>query len=262
MIWDSVVIATIVISAVIAFFRGFVRETLTIIGVVGGVAGAYYGGGYASPVFRDLLGVTDKDGEGKEEETAKLFDIISYELVADAHAYSLIFIVCVIFFSVISHYLGKATQNSALGIVDRTLGVLFGVLRGIILLGLLFMPVHIYVDAEQKKEWFEGSRSILYVEATADILTEFFPEFEQDPEKIFKTEDIEKAIKSREIIRELEENYGSSENGKAKENAGTKNSDDKPESSGQGYEEDLRNKMKNLLREVPDPSEESGKDSP
>ena len=131
MFWDAIVIATLVISSIIAFFRGFVREVLTIVGVIGGAAGAYYGGPDAIPVFRSLMGVSEntQNAQDQAQEQAKLFDLIPYELVADSLAYGSIFLVIVILLAVISHYISAATRKSGLSLLDRSAGVLFGVLR-------------------------------------------------------------------------------------------------------------------------------------
>lgn len=241
MIWDILIIATIVISAILAFFRGFMREVLTIIGVVGGVFASYYGGPYAIPFFRNLFGVSDNGGDDKD---AKLFDLIPYELIADGLAYGLIFLVVVIVLSVISHYLCGYTKKFGLGVVDRTLGVAFGVFRGVLLLALLYLPVHIYSTAEEKKEWFEGSRSMIYIELTADSMMPFFPDFEKEPEKMFGTKAVDQIMKTKDIIEKAVPKSVQDEN------QGTNEQTGRP-SSGEGYDKDLRDEMKGLLEDTP-----------
>lgn len=250
MIWDILVIVTIILSAVIAFFRGFIREILTIIGVVGGLAGAYFLGPKLIPIFRSMFGVGEnaEDGEGKE---AKLFDLIPYELIADGLAYGSIFLIIVIVLSIISHFLASATKKSGLNVVDRSLGVLFGVLRGVVLLGLIYLPIHVFVEAESKKEWFADSRSIIYIELTADALAELFPEFEEEPEKMFSTKEVEKAIKARKLMNDLE---GESEmvTPEAPDQETKPEEKDVEGASGeQGYEKKLRQEMKNILSDPP-----------
>src|SRR5688572_4012748 len=117
MIIDIVVGVVVVLSALISFMRGFIREVLTIAGVVGGLIAAYFGGPSLSPLFRDWLGVS-ADGE-----PAKLFDIVPMGLVADVTAYGAVFIIVVIILSVVSHFMAGAARAMGLGPVDRTLGV-------------------------------------------------------------------------------------------------------------------------------------------
>ena len=59
MIVDILVLAVLLISALIAFLRGFIREVLTITGVVGGLAAAYFGGPLLAPLMRGWLGVQE-----------------------------------------------------------------------------------------------------------------------------------------------------------------------------------------------------------
>ena len=120
------------------------------------------------------------------------------------------------------------------------------------LLGLLYLPVHIFVESSEKKQWFEGSRSIVYVELTADFLSQYFPDFGKEPEKMFDVKDIKKVIEARELLREQDQKVKDKaakqdENLQDIENGG----DNAPPSTGQGYEDELRKKLKDLLQEEP-----------
>ena len=95
MIIDLVVGAVILVSAVISFFRGFIRETLTIAGVAGGGFAAILFGPSLAPTFRNWLGIVD--GEPVE----KLFDLVPMTIIANVCAYAAIFIGVVITISVI-----------------------------------------------------------------------------------------------------------------------------------------------------------------
>ena len=171
MIIDLIVSAVILVSAIIAFLRGFIRETLTILGTIGGLVAAYFGGPLLSPIVQGWLGV--KEGE---EDPARLFDLIPYTVIGDALAYGGIFIVVVILLSVLSHFLAESAKSLGLGAVDRTFGVAFGIVRGVVLLGLLYMPVHLFVSKEEREVWFKGTHSFFYLEITAGYLSHFLPE--------------------------------------------------------------------------------------
>lgn len=257
MIWDAIVIATLFISAILAFFRGFVREILTIIGVVGGIAGAYSFGPHAKPVFYNLLGVNPDS----DQDVPKLFDLVPYDIIADGLAYGVIFVVIVIVLSIISHYISAFTQKSGLGIIDRTLGVVFGLVRGILLLGLLYVPVHIHVEAKTKKEWFETSRSILYVEWTADYLVTFFPNLKEDPEKLFDPDaSIGKAIgAAKDLSKDIKEKTPSlSDENNTDANSDTQSSpkssrESSPElSDEQGYDDKVRQQIEDKINDIID----------
>lgn len=170
MIVDIIVGVIILISAAIAFLRGFIREVLTIAGVVGGVLAAIFLGPRLAPLFRGWFGVE----EGKAPE--KLFDMVPMDVAADATAYAVIFIIFVIAISVLSHFIASGVKAMGLGPVDRTLGVIFGVVRGFVLLGLFYLPFHLMMKEESKKELFAESRTHYLIEDVADVLTGMLPD--------------------------------------------------------------------------------------
>ena len=170
MLVDIVVGAVILLSALISFFRGFIREILTIAGVVGGLLAAIVLGTVLAPPMRGWLGA------GGEDNTDKLFDIVPMVIVADVLAYGVIFVAVVIALSVLSHFTAGAAKALGLGPVDRTLGVIFGVVRGVVLLGLAYLLPYLLMDQQTKDDLFKGSASYYYLEKTAVAFAHFLPE--------------------------------------------------------------------------------------
>lgn len=148
MIFDAVVLAAVLISAVIAFLRGFIRECLTIVGVAGGLAAAYFGGPFLTPAMHGWLGVPED-----KEKIEKLFNAVPMNIVADVLSYALIFIVVVVVLSVLSHFLAAGAKAIGLGPVDRILGIVFGVARAVLLVCLLYLPVYLVTEVEERSEW-------------------------------------------------------------------------------------------------------------
>lgn len=171
MIIDILVLLVLAASALIAFMRGFIREVLTIVGVLGGLAAAYYGGPLLVPLMDGWLGV-----DPAAEEPQKLFGEIPYTYVSIGLAYGCVFIVVVVILSIISHMIAETAKSIGLGAVDRSLGVVFGLARGILLLGILYSPVYLMVDKETTAAWFDGSKTYPYIEMTSEALAEFLPE--------------------------------------------------------------------------------------
>jgi len=200
MIIDVIVLVVLFISAVIAFLRGFIREVLTIAGVIGGLAAAYFIGPSFAPVMRGWFGVE----EGVDPE--KLFGILPYNLLADGLAYALIFIVVVGILSVISHMMAEAARNMGLGAVDRTLGVIFGLVRGLLLLSILYLPAHLMLDKQTTDDFFGDSRTHTYLEKTANWLSGFLPDSDGqtiDVEAVAE-EAVEKVSGTREKLESLD----------------------------------------------------------
>ncbi len=233
MIVDILVLAVLLISALIAFLRGFIREVLTITGVVGGLAAAYIGGPLLSPLMRGWLGVE----EGVEPE--RLFGILPFDIVADTLSYGVIFIIVVVLLSVLSHFLAETAKSIGLGAVDRTLGFIFGLLRGIILLGLLYLPVHLFIDDETKAGVFEGSKTHFYLERTSATLAEFIPSSAvEDMEEGVST--LEEASETRKKLEEINLLRRDGESAPAQNT---------PEQNSEGYSEEFRDKMDQLFEE-------------
>jgi len=237
MIADIFVLAVLLISGLIAFLRGFIREVLTIAGVVGGLAAAYLGGPLLMPHMHGWFGIE----EGAEVE--RLFEILPYGIIADALSYGAIFIIVVIILSIQSHLLAEWAKKIGLGAIDRTLGFVFGVVRGIILLGLLYLPVHFFVDQERKEEFFSESKTHFYLEKTSEILAGFIPSgaFEEVEEGVASLEKTSKTRKKLEEINLLKKDNGGGEQQQPAES---------PESS--GYSDEMRQQMDQLFDEKTD----------
>lgn len=226
MIIDIVVIVVLLISAVIAFLRGFIREVLTILGVFGGLAAAYLGAPYLSVYVGGWLGVE----EGIEPE--RLFGFLSYSLLADILSYGGIFIVVVIVLSIVSHVLAETVRNMGLGAIDRTFGAIFGIVRGVVLLGLLYLPVHLLVDEDTKERWFEGSKTHFYLEQSSITLSHLLPE--DTVAKLHKdTKKIEEALSAREKLQNID----------------VLRKEDVTEKKNEGYSHEFRENMDELFKE-------------
>ncbi|MCB1532827.1 MAG: CvpA family protein [Alphaproteobacteria bacterium] len=205
MIVDILVGAVLLVSAIIAFVRGFIREVLTIAGVVGGLAAAYALGGFFSPVVLGWLG-----GAGTEDEPNLLFDVVPYPILAQVIAYGAIFIIVMILISVASHFLAEGVKNIGLGAIDRTLGVFFGLARGILLLGLLYLPVHMLIEKDTKARWFENSHAHIYLEKTAEVIAKFIPSdtvegMEEDTNTVGDAISTRKKLEEMKLLRKKAE---------------------------------------------------------
>lgn len=122
---DAVVAVIILLSAILAYSRGFVRETLAILGWVAAAVLAYLFAHQAEPLIRQIPVLNKFLGESCE------LSIIA--------AFAAVFALALIVMSIFIPLFSSAVQRSALGGLDQGLGFLFGALRGIILVGVAFM---------------------------------------------------------------------------------------------------------------------------
>ena len=139
---DIAVIGIVLLAGLIAFSLGFVRVVLALLGWVGAAFATLYGFRYVRPIAREWITV---------------------EFLADAAAGCTIFIGTLIVLTVISHWIGGRVRNSALSALDRSLGLVFGLAIGAVLvsLGYLAMAWALDLPEETSKQpkWIQVART-------------------------------------------------------------------------------------------------------
>ncbi|MFN3973078.1 MAG: CvpA family protein [Gemmobacter sp.] len=119
---DGVVALVIVLSAVLAYSRGFVRESLAILGWIGAAVLAYVFAASVQPLIKELPVVGDF-----------LSDSCELSIIA---AFAAVFAVGLVIASLLAPLMSSVVQRSILGGLDQGLGFLFGVLRGLVLVAV------------------------------------------------------------------------------------------------------------------------------
>ena len=153
---DLVVLIVLVLSAVLAFARGFVREVLSIGGWIGAAVVAVFLMPWARPYGRQY---------------------IQSELVADLVTAGVLFVGGLVVFAILSFWLAKIVQGSALNAVDRSLGFAFGLVRGALLICLGYLLfVWLIPEPEERPAWFYEAQTRPMVERGAERLLELVPQ--------------------------------------------------------------------------------------
>jgi len=230
MLIDIIVAVIVIISAIISFLRGFIREVLTIAGVIGGLAAAYFFGPLLAPTFQNWFGV-----DLGADKAQKLFDLIPMDILATVVAYASIFVLFVIIISVISHFTAGAVKALGLGPVDRSLGVIFGIVRGLVLLGLIYLPFHLLMTSDTKSDLFAESRTHIFIEKTAVFLAGFLPNSSEVEEKIEKVADekLKDKLMEQDLLKGAQDLKEKIQNNQSET----------------GYEEDHRNELEDLFEQ-------------
>ncbi len=141
---DGIVAAVIILSAILAYARGFVRESLAILGWIGAAVLAFIFAPTVRPMVAQVPGLNK-------------FLADSCELATIA-GFAAVFALALVLFSIITPLFSSVVQRSALGGVDQGMGFLFGVARGILLVAIAFI-VYDRVMATQPVAVVENSRS-------------------------------------------------------------------------------------------------------
>ena len=141
---DGVVALVIVLSALLAYSRGLVREALAIAGwIVAGIL-AFIFAPQVEPLIKEVPVVGD-------------FIADSCEL-SMIGAFAAVFAVALIVASLITPLFSSLVQRSALGGLDQGLGFLFGVARGVLLVAIAYF-VYETVVTSQNIAVIDDSRS-------------------------------------------------------------------------------------------------------
>jgi len=158
---DAVVAVVIILSALLAYSRGFVRESLAIAGWIVAAIVAFMFAGQAEPLIREIpvLGDFIKD---------------SCELARIA-AFAAVFAVGLIIMSLITPLFASIVQRSALGGIDQGLGFLFGVARGLLLVAVALV-VYDRVITDQAYPIIDDSRTARVFASVQDSINSNIPE--------------------------------------------------------------------------------------
>jgi membrane protein required for colicin V production len=156
-LFDGIVIAVLAISSVLALLRGFTNEVLSILAWVVGALAALWLFPYATPIFRSFIGT---EWLAAVVSALAIF-IIGYLLVA---AFTIRWA---------DHLLALFEQAETL---DKTLGFLFGLLRGILIVtaAYLFFAWLVPNPADQP-DWIRNARLRPLVESSAATLFTLAP---------------------------------------------------------------------------------------
>jgi membrane protein required for colicin V production len=151
---DFALIAVIALSAVFAFARGFVREALSIAAWVGAAAITLYG-------FNNVYAV--------------IVRFVTTPLLADLIAGAGLFVVSLIVLTILTGYVARFVDGSALSPIDRTLGLIFGLVRGLVLVSLAYLVVDVSLPQNDRPPWIKEAKSERFLVKGADILRDALP---------------------------------------------------------------------------------------
>ena len=146
---DGAVAAIILISAILAYSRGLVREAMAIVGWIAAAFLAFTFAGAAEPLVTEYAPMIPQIGETLAE-SCELSIIL---------AFTAVFALSLLLVSFFTPLLSGAIRGSVLGPFDQGLGFLFGVLRGVLLVAVAFV-VYDRVTVSEGLPVVESSRSV------------------------------------------------------------------------------------------------------
>jgi membrane protein required for colicin V production len=153
---DYGVFAVLIISGILATFRGFIRELLGVVGWVLAVVVARL----TKPLMIDWLE-----------------DSITKESLVDVLAWLMPFIACALVWFVAANMIAPGLKKMAMGALDRPFGFVFGFFRGAVLISALYISVIFLTESEENfPESVLVSASIVPIRVISTAMLGFAPE--------------------------------------------------------------------------------------
>ncbi len=149
--FDVIILVLILISALFAFFRGFSLELLSISVWVISFFGSYAYG-------NNFINFFNK--------------IINNILISTGISYVLAFLIIFVIFSFFTRKFSVYIKDSYVGLIDKSLGFIFGILRGYVIVGLCFFCFDYFYQGK-KLEFIDNSKIIPVIKITNNEIFRF-----------------------------------------------------------------------------------------
>jgi membrane protein required for colicin V production len=156
---DILLLVVMLISGLLAMIRGFMREILSIAAwAISAIAAVYFAGKLA-PIVKSNVNVGDT--------------------AANAIAAAAVFLVVLLLVSIVTVRISDMILDSRVGALDRTLGFLFGLGRGLLIVVIAYLFFDWLVPNKGQPEWVRNGKSVVVLKSTGDWLKGMLPD---DPE--------------------------------------------------------------------------------
>jgi membrane protein required for colicin V production len=153
--FDFLVLALLGVSAAIGFARGAVREVFALMALVVAAGLAVFG----VPAFGPMVK-----------------QVVHPEWLGTLVAIVVVFAIAFVALRLIGAGIARHVQNTQmLGFLDRSLGLLIGLGRGLIVLGALFLMFNAATPEDLRPQWITGARTWPLATNMGRILDELAP---------------------------------------------------------------------------------------
>ena len=153
--FDIAIIAIVLVSALLAFIRGFFKEAFGLISLIVALIVGYWAFFNLGHLAEGYLG--DRD-----------------PILSQAAAGIVAFLLTWFIASLITHRLARRINASAVGMVDRVMGFIFGAARGALIVCAFFALYATLVEVkEDYPEWLRDTRTLPYLESGADMIRDW-----------------------------------------------------------------------------------------
>ncbi|MGE0750071.1 MAG: CvpA family protein [Variibacter sp.] len=156
---DIILLGVMLISGLLAMVRGFIREVLSIASWAAAAIVAALG-------FPKFLPIVQQ--------------YVSQDIVAKGVTVAVLFLGTLLIVSIITVRISDAILDSRVGALDRTLGFLFGLARGLLIVVVAFLFFDWLVQPPEKQpDWVRNAKSRVILQSAGESLKSMLPD---DPE--------------------------------------------------------------------------------
>jgi membrane protein required for colicin V production len=155
---DVFLLVVMLVSGLLAMIRGFMREVLSIAAWAAAAAATLYAYSRLLPYAKQYF---------------------NNDIVAAAITIGGVFLLTLLIVSVITVRLSDMVLDSRIGALDRTLGFLFGLARGLMIVVVAFLFFSWLVPDRSQPDWVKSAKSKVVLQGTGQWLMSMLPD---DPE--------------------------------------------------------------------------------
>ena len=155
---DIALLVVMLISGLLAMVRGFMREILSIAAWIAAAGSTLYFYGRLLPYAKEYF---------------------NNDIVAAGAVIGGVFLGTLLIVSIITVRISDMVLDSRIGALDRSLGFIFGLARGLIIVVVAFLFFDWLVPQKSQPAWVTGAKSRVVLASTGDWLKSMLPD---DPE--------------------------------------------------------------------------------
>jgi len=154
-LFDLIAAGVLLVSALFGFMRGLTKEILSVAGWIGAAAAAYFLRHIPRPWLEPY---------------------IADQLLLDVASMAGVFIIAVILLSLVTSILASGVKAvDAIGSIDRSLGFMFGIVRGLLVL-IVAWHLILYFQPNNPPEMVRDAASLPIIKRASDIAVRLLPE--------------------------------------------------------------------------------------
>ncbi|NVJ98077.1 MAG: CvpA family protein [Alphaproteobacteria bacterium] len=150
--FDVAVLVIVGLSTLMAFGRGFATVALSFAAWAGALMGTVLGLEFAKPYGRQLINQTE---------------------LADFVTVVVLFFLILFMLKHVAEFIGKTIKDSPVGFLDRSLGALFGLLRGLVIVSIVYLGFSKLYGTDDQPDWVRDARLRPLVAWSAEMVEGF-----------------------------------------------------------------------------------------